>query len=368
MTAPAMINTSRLPLHNEHAAKGARFGAFGQWEVPLYYTSILEEHQAVRSSAGIFDISHMGEFFFSGPDAAQILNRLLPRDITGMFDGQALYMPLLNEKGGFVDDIIVYRLGNERFLIIVNASNVDKDQAWFEEHIGPNVHFENLTDQFGLLALQGPKSSAIMAKTFGTDQFGKLQYYTCTSFDGGVVARTGYTGEDGFEIMVPKADLTDLWRKLFEAGKDFNLVPAGFGARDTLRLEAGMPLYGHDMDDTITPLEAGIGWTLDWSKAAFPAREVLWRQKEAGVSKKLVGFEMIDRGIPRQGHQIALNGKNVGEVTSGSFSPTLGKNIGMGYVPIEAAQAEREIEVVIRDKALKAKIVKLPFYKRKKNI
>ncbi len=355
----------RLPLHEEHVARGAKLGAFGDWEVPLYYSSILEEHEAVRTRAGLFDISHMGKFYVEGAQAAAALDAFLPRNISAMDDGKALYMPLLNEQGGFVDDIIVYRISRDRFIIIVNASNTAKCAAWFQARLPQDVRFEDATPKKGLIALQGPASSRILSKALGRD-FPELGYYRFKEWQGGMIARTGYTGEDGYEIMIDREKLADFWNLLFRAGQEDHLVPVGFGARDTLRLEAAMPLYGHDMDDEVSPLELGVDWALDFKKQNFTARALLLAQKEKGAPRKWIGFEMLDRGIPRQGFDIVKDGKTVGKVTSGSFAPTLKKNIGMGYVPAALAKAGEEIGIVVRDKTLNARIIPMPFYKRKK--
>ncbi|MBI3306680.1 MAG: glycine cleavage system aminomethyltransferase GcvT [Candidatus Omnitrophica bacterium] len=356
----------QLPLHEKHAAKSARFGAFGDWEVPLYYSSVIEEHHAVRQKAGLFDISHMGEFWIEGSAVLPFLEKLLPRRIDAMIFGQALYMPLLNDAGGFVDDIILYRFAEKKFLFIVNASNIEKDFQWIKSHLpSSGVEFTNQSDEKGLLALQGPASVKIADEAFGPS-FSKLGYYHFAPWKSGMIARTGYTGEDGFEIMVNQKDLPEIWEKLFTAGAKPGLVPAGFGARDTLRLEAGMLLYGHDMNDETTALEAGIGWALDLTKDSFIGKEILEKQKQQGLKRKLIGFEMVDRGIPRQGYEIRKASRMLGQVGSGSFCPTLEKNLGMAYLPIEEAAEGNTIEIVIREKALKARVVKLPFYKRKK--
>lgn len=352
-----------LPLHEKHLQKGAKMGLFGDWEVPLYYTSILEEHEAVRNRAGLFDISHMGKFYFYGARTVEFLDSLLPRPIGSMRLGQALYMPLLNEEGGFVDDIIVYRISEQAFYIIVNAGNVQKDAQWIRCH---DIVFQDISPHMGLFALQGPASAAIIEKVFPGQNFSYLKYYSFQLWQEGMVARTGYTGEDGYEIMAPKTKLPEIWDALMEAGKLQGLVPIGFGARDTLRLEAGMLLYGHDMNDEVTPLEAGISWALDWKKSRSVGMPALAKQQAKGIEKTRVGFEMIDRGIPRQDYPIAVDGKEIGKVTSGSFSPTLKKNIGLGYVPVKYAAQETEIQILVRDKFLKAKVVKLPFYKRKR--
>ena len=364
MTMSSSLNIRKLPLHDRHAALGGKFGNFGDWEVPLYFAGILEEHDAVRSRAGLFDISHMGKFYFEGAGTAAFLNSFLPRNIQTMESGKALYMPLLNDQGGFVDDIIVYKVNDARFIIIVNASNTDKDDAWIRSRTPQGVEFTNASAEKGLIAIQGPLSVKLLEKVLGTSEFSSLGYYRFKEWKDGMIARTGYTGEDGFEIMAGFDILGKLWDGLLAAGKDQGVMPIGFGARDTLRLEAGMPLYGHDMDDKISPIEAGLDWAIDWTKEKFTARDILLKQKQQGAAKKLVGFEMVERGIPRQDYNIQKNGKNTGVVTSGTFSPTLKKNIGMGYVEIENSKPGTEIEIVVRDKAIKANVVKLPFYKR----
>jgi aminomethyltransferase len=366
MTMTSSSSIRRLPFHEKHVQNGAKLGFFGDWEVPLFFSSILEEHEAVRSKAGIFDISHMGKFSFSGKGTIEFLDSLLPRSISKMADGQALYMPLLNEQGGMIDDIIVYRVSSEHILMIVNAGNVEKDFKWISSHVPAEVVFRDHSSELSLIALQGPKSAALLERALGDASFSKLGYYRFLLWKDGMIARTGYTGEDGFEIMANHTELQKLWDRLFEEGKPEGLAPIGFGARDTLRLEAAMLLYGHDMNDDVNPLEAGISWAIDWNKASFIGRQPLVNQKEKGVTRKLVGFEMIDRGIPRQDYEIWKSGKAIGKVTSGSFAPTLKKNIGLGYVPTAEVLEGNEIEILVRDKTVKARIVKIPFYKRKK--
>lgn len=363
MNAGLHPSLKRLPLHSKHLKLNARIGTFGVWEVPLYYSSILEEHRAVRQNAGVFDISHMGEFLVTGKGALDYLNDLLPRDLEGLKPGKAIYAPLINEAAGILDDIIVYKLAQDRFYIIVNADNVERDYQWFYSFLNPNVSLENLTDDYGLFALQGPESEIILQKIVDLPLSG-LAYYSFLIWKEGMVARTGYTGEDGFEIMIPNHELSVFLERLLEAGKDSGLRPAGFGARDTLRLEAGMPLYGHDMDEEKTPLEAGLDWALDLTKVSFMGREALMRRRESGIKEKLIGFRMLDRGIPREGYEIFSQDKKIGQVTSGSFAPTLQENIGMGYVESATANIGRTIKIIIREKPLKAEIVKLPFYKR----
>lgn len=354
----------KLPLHEEHLLKGARMGDFGGWLVPLFYTSIMEEHAAVRTKAGLFDISHMGELWVEGPGALTFLEKNLPRRIAPVQLNQAIYMPLVNDQGGMVDDIIVYRRGENRFLIIVNASNIKKDFRWFTERVPSGVVFKDLSDELGLLALQGPLSAKILCECFGVF-YKDLKRFYCRDFEGGMIARTGYTGEDGYEIMIPKGKLKAIWDVLFRAGASHGLLPAGFGARDTLRLEAAMPLYGHELNDEITPLEADLEWAMDLTKESFPGLAVLQKQKQKGILRKRIGFEMIERGIPRTGFAIRKNGTTIGSVTSGSFIPTTGKNIGMGYVTIENTEVGNTIEIMVRDKPVKATIVSLPFYRRK---
>jgi len=359
--------TVRLPLHEQHARANAKFGEFGEWTVPLYYTSILDEHKKVRTAAGLFDISHMGEFLFEGKMCETFLQKLLCRDVVTMKHGKALYMPLLRETGGIVDDIILYKFNSEKFLMIVNADNAGKDFEWIEQALSNSEHrseirFQNLSESMGLLALQGPMSEKILNKALG-QSFSQLRYYHFIVWNGGIIARTGYTGEDGFEIMVAVDKLESTWRLLMDSGLEFGLVPAGFGARDTLRLEAGMLLYGHDIDDNTSPIEAGIEWAVDFKKPDFIGRKALV-EKKGKYAKSLIGFEMIERGIPRQRCEIYLNDKIEGVVTSGSFSPTLNKNIGLGYLSFVEATPGSEIQIAIRNSRVKAKISKLPFYKR----
>ncbi len=354
----------KLPLHDEHLRKGARMGDFGGWLVPLFYTSIVDEHTAVRCKAGLFDISHMGELLVEGPGALNFLEKNLPRRVAPVKLYQAIYMPLVNDRGGMVDDIIVYRMAESRFLIIVNAGNIEKDFQWFKSRAPDGVTVTNISESMGLLALQGPLSREILAEAFGA-YYRDLKRFYYLDFEGGIIARTGYTGEDGYEIMVPMHKLKAIWDVLFRVGGKKGLVPVGFGARDTLRLEAAMPLYGHELNDTLTPLEAGLEWALDLSKDQFPGSKVLKAQKREGLSQKRIGFEMIDRGIPRQDCEVRKDGRLVGKVTSGSFIPTTGKSIGMAYVEACEAGVGNVLEVMIRDRAAKAAIVSLPFYKRK---
>lgn len=364
MTMALDTEPTKLPLHEEHLRKGARMGDFGGWLVPLFYSSIMEEHTAVRTQAGVFDISHMGEFLVEGLGALAYLEKNLPRRVTSLKFGQARYMPLVNDQGGMVDDIIVYRMAEQKFLIIVNAGNIGKDFEWFNSRVTSEVTLTDLSDEMGLLALQGPLSQTILLECFGAF-YKDLRRFHYKDFEGGVIARTGYTGEDGYEIMVPKHKLKQIWDVLFRVGAKHGLLPIGFGARDTLRLEAAMPLYGHELTDELTPLEADLGWAIDLTKDGFPGSEILKKQQKTGISKKRVGFEMTGRGIPRQGFEIQKDGKTIGAVTSGSFIPTTGKNIGMAYVTASEAETGNTIDVMVRGNPVKAVLVSLPFYKRK---
>jgi len=369
---PSSSQIRHLPLHDLHLKLGAKVDLFGQWEVPIYYTSILAEHDAVRNRAGLFDISHMGEFLIRGKGAKEFLQKVLPRDVYKLGFGKALYMPLLRDDGTMIDDIILYRMNPDTFLLIVNAGNVDKDFAWLKQCQGTlydqvqgSFSLSNETECKGLLALQGPFSASIVEKAFGKAAT-ELKYYRFQEFRTGIISRTGYTGEDGFEIMVDQKELPDIWNQLMSAGRSDGLVPVGFGSRDTLRLEASMLLYGHDMKDETTPLEAGIDWAVDFNKDAFIGRDALLKQKGEGVSQKMVGIEMVERGIPREGYTICVGDEKVGQVTSGCYSPTLKKNIGLGYVNSKWLAIGTDLKVMIRDRAVQAKVTTLPFYKRKK--
>lgn len=358
-----------LPLHSEHERAGAKFGAFGEWYVPLYYTSILEEHETVRSGVGVFDISHMGEFWVRGRGAQAAINSWVTNDVAKITKGQALYSPVCRENGGIVDDVVVMCEDAQNYLIVVNAANIEKDFAWFQSHLPGDVSLENKSDETALLAIQGPKSRVVLERAFHVDLAAVSYYHFIkqpSPFGSVIISRTGYTGELGYEVFLPVSEAARFWKHLFETGKPFGLKPVGFGARDTLRLEARFNLYGHDMTDETTPLEAGIGWTVAWDKKDFIGKKALQAQKAKGLARKLVGFEMLERGIARDGCPVFAHGKTVGHVTSGTFSPTLRRNIGLAYVPVEFAEIGREIQIEIRGKLLKAKVVKTPFYKNEK--
>ncbi|MBN1689236.1 MAG: glycine cleavage system aminomethyltransferase GcvT [Candidatus Omnitrophica bacterium] len=360
------MNVQTLPLHEEHAALGAKFGTFGVWQVPLYYSSILEEHERVRRRAGLFDVSHMGAYRVEGPKAEYYLDRLITRRLVGVEAGRAVYSPICREDGGILDDIIVYKVRSDRFWVIVNAANAAKDYEWLHSHLEDGVKLSDLSREMGLLALQGPASVPIAARVLGHDFF-KLGNYRFQEWQGGIVARTGYTGEIGLEILLPHKEIARWWAALIKGGKQDGLIPVGFAARDTLRLEAGMLLYGQDMDEEVDPFAAGIGWTVDLKKNAFVGKEAILKRRQ-NSKRQLVGIEVVDRGIPRHGCEIYRNQKKIGAVTSGSFSPTLKKNIALGYVTIENAEIGTEVEISLRDRFLKALVVKLPFYRSSQGV
>jgi len=343
---------------------------FGGWDMPVQYSGILEEHRAVREAAGLFDISHMGEIEFRGPDALAAVQRLVTSDASKLQVGQVQYAALCYDNGTFVDDLTVYKLADDHFMLTVNASNIVKDDAWIRDHVRGRVEVRNISDETALLALQGPKAQQILQPLTPVD-LSQIKYYW---FRPGkvldaeaLISRTGYTGEDGFEIYLSGARAEALWRRLQEAGKRFGMLPVGLGARDTLRLEAKMALYGNDIDDRHTVLEADLGWVVKFEKGDFIGRTALEKQRAAGLTRKLVGFEMVGRGIARSHYKIVRDGREIGEVTSGGPSPTLGKNIGLGYLPLEQAAIGSEVDILIRKEPVRARIVPTPFYKRKRS-
>jgi len=356
-----------LPLHKQHQDAGARFIQFASWEVPVFYSSIIDEHETVRKGVGLFDVSHMGEVRLKGPKAKEFLNYLLPNRINKLSPGKGIYSPMLNESGGIVDDLIVYQLEEDNFLVIINAGNVDKDHQWITSHLPEEgVEYENISAQRGILAIQGPKGPDVVKALFGEDLGSLARFeFRLRSFQGKdiVVSRTGYTGEDGFELFIDNEVAEPLFEEIFKAGKAWGIKPIGFGARDTLRLESCLLLHGHDMSDTISPLEAPLKWTIDLDKENFIGKDALLKQLEEGVQRKIVGFEMVDRGLARENYVVKKDEKEIGFVTSGSHSPSLNKKIGLALIDISEAKIDNEISIVIRDQAQKAKIVKMPFYK-----
>ena len=340
---------------------------FAGWEMPVQYRGVIEEHRAVRGRAGLFDVSHMGEIEVRGEGAAEFCQRMTANDVSRMKLFQAQYNLLLNERGGVVDDVIVYRLQENIFFICVNASNTEKDFTWLSEHARNTVDVENVSARYAQLALQGPRAEKIL-QPLSTMSLAELKNFYFAFADVAsircLVARTGYTGEDGFELYCNSEGAAKLWTALLEAGAPEGLVPAGLGARDTLRLEKAYPLYGHELDDATTPLEAGLEWVTKFSKPDFIGRENLLKQKERGVGRKLVGLEMLEPGIARGGYRLFKSDSQVGHVTSGTKSPSLGKSIALGYVAVEHAALENVVDVEIRGRKTAAKIVALPFYRR----
>jgi aminomethyltransferase len=372
MTHQHTTTLKRTPLFAKHQALGARLVEFGGWEMPVQYTSIIEEHRAVRERAGLFDVSHMGEFRVEGAGALAYLQSLVPNDVAHLADNQALYTQICNPQGGTLDDLLIYRLAEGSYMTVVNAGTMPKDWDWLAQHAAgrPDLSLTNVSAETGLLALQGPRAQDILQPL--TDlPLAELVYYHCRpGIVAGVdclVSRTGYTGEDGFELYCPADTAVTLWDCLVAAGGPLGLLPAGLGARDTLRLEAGYCLYDHELTEEITPLEAGLGWTVKLGKGAdFIGRQALEDEKRTGLRRKLVGLYLRDRGVPRAGYPILRDGVRIGAVTSGTMGPTLDRPAALGYVPPAAAQVGTELAIEIRGKPVPAEVVALPFYKRPK--
>ena len=360
-----MKNTA---LTHIHESLGAKMVPFAGYNMPVQYEGVNAEHEIVRNGVGVFDVSHMGEFFLKGENALALIQKVTSNDASKLVNGKAQYSCLPNNDGGIVDDLIVYKIEDNHYMLVVNASNIEKDWNWIASHNDLGVDMQNLSDSYSLLAIQGPKAAEAMQSLTSID-LTNMGYYTFQigEFAGKndvIVSATGYTGSGGFEIYFKNEDAEYIWNKVFEAGAAFGIKPIGLAARDTLRLEMGFCLYGNDINDTTSPLEAGLGWITKFDKE-FTNSENLKKQKEAGVSRKLVGFEMLERGIPRHDYEIAdANGNVVGIVTSGTQSPSLGIAIGMGYIPTALATPDSEIYIRIRNKDIKAKVVKLPFYKK----
>jgi aminomethyltransferase len=357
------------PLNSVHRALGAKLVDFGGWEMPVQYSAIIEEHQAVRTSVGLFDVSHMGEIEIRGPEAGKLADFATTNHAQKLKVGQAHYSGLLYPHGGFVDDILVHKVAEDHYFLCVNASNQDKDFEHIRELNRFNAEVESAGDRYAQLAIQGPKGRATLQKITPVD-LASIRYYSFT--DGTVagtaarIAHTGYTGEDGFEIYIAPEYAEQIWNEVMKAGAEFGIKPCGLGARNTLRLEAAMSLYGNEIDASISPFEAGLDWIVKLDKGDFVGREALVRQKESGVKRKLVGFEMRGRGIGRDGYEVYLDGTPAGWVTSGSPAPTLNKNIGLCYLPVDRAQTGRAIQIMIRNQPVDAVTVETPFYKRAK--
>lgn len=359
------MELKQIPLHHIHVELGAKMVPFAGFNMPVRYSSDIEEHMTVRNGVGVFDVSHMGEFTIRGPQALDLIQRVTTNDASKLVDGQAQYSCLPNGKGGIVDDLIIYRIAEDNYLLVVNASNIEKDWNWISQFNTKGAEMKNISDDVCLFAVQGPKAVGVLQKLTSIDLSSIKYYHFATgefaSVQDVILSNTGYTGAGGFEIYVHRKDAEQVWKRLFEAGKDEGIKPIGLGARDTLRLEMGFCLYGNDIDDETSPLEAGLGWITKFTKD-FTNSAALKQQKEAGVSKKLVGFKLIDRGIPRHDYAIKdASGQVIGRVTSGTISPVLGIGIGLGYVATSHSAPGSAIYIDVRGRNLKAEVAKTPF-------
>ncbi len=358
------MEAKKIALNDIHEKLGAKMMPFAGYNMPVRYSSDIEEHMTVRNGVGVFDVSHMGEFMLTGPNALGLIQRVTSNDASKLVDGKAQYSCLPNETGGIVDDLLVYKIKEETYLLVVNASNIDKDWEWIQKYNTEGVEMQNISDDISLFAVQGPKATETLQSLTDTN-LSDISFYSFVEGELAgapdvIISATGYTGSGGFELYVKNEYAEQVWNKIFEAGKSLNIKPIGLGARDTLRLEKGYCLYGNDIDDSTSPHEAGLGWITKYTKK-FTNSENLLKQKEAGVTRKLVGFELEDRGIPRHGYEIRNEeGRTIGQVTSGTQSPMLGKGIGMGYVEKAYAKAASEIFIAVRKKLLKAVVRKLP--------
>ena len=354
-------------LNDVHIALGAKMVPFAGYNMPVQYEGVTAEHETVRNAVGVFDVSHMGEFLITGPNALDLIQKVTSNDATKLYDGRAQYSCLPNDNLGIVDDLIVYKIADEKYMLVVNASNIDKDWNWISKHNTMGADMRNLSEDYSLLAIQGPKAVEAMQALTPVDLSAiKFYHFEVGEFAGIeniIISATGYTGSGGFEIYCKNDKVKQVWDKVFEAGASFGIKPIGLAARDTLRLEMGYCLYGNDINDTTSPLEAGLGWVTKFTKD-FVGSDKLKQQKEEGVKRKLVGFELVDRGIPRHDYPIVdANGKEIGIVTSGTMGPSVKKAVGLGYVPTEFAAEGTEIYIQVRKKQLKAKVTKPPFYK-----
>ena len=362
----------RTPLYEAHLAAGARMVDFAGWDMPIQYSGPMPEHMAVRQAAGLFDVSHMGEIEVIGDDALRLVQRLTTNDVSKLEDGQVQYSLMTNESGGVIDDLLVYRLNREIFLLIVNAAGIESDFEWIKKQAASDrVEVRNVSATFALLALQGPRAERIL-QPLADHMLDRIPYYWSQEVEienaRCRVSRTGYTGEDGFEILCEATSARHIWNRLLLTGKGEGLIPCGLAARNTLRLEAAFRLYGRDMDQTTTPLEAGLAWTVKLAKGHFIGRDVLQRQKEQGLTRKLVGFGVMDKAPARDGYPVIAGGREVGVVASGSPAPFLKKNIGLVYVPIEHTRIGTELFVSVRGRQVPARVVETPFYKREKKL
>lgn len=365
--AKILKEMKKIALNDIHHSLNAKMVPFAGYDMPVSYEGVNIEHETVRKDVGVFDVSHMGEFLISGEHALELIQKISSNDASKLIDGKAQYSCMPNEEGGIVDDLIIYRMNENKYILVVNASNIEKDWNWIAQHNTMDATMKDLSDEYSLLAIQGPKAAEAMQSLTDVN-LKEIKFYTfeVAEFAGVknvIISATGYTGSGGFEIYFKNEDAETIWNKVFEAGADFGIKPIGLAARDTLRLEMGYCLYGNDIDDTTSPIEAGLGWITKFTKDFINA-EALQKQKEEGPKRKLIAFELDERGIPRQGYDIVdAEGKVIGNVTSGTMSPSLDKGIGMGYIPTEMAKANDKIYIQIRKKAVPATLVKLPFYK-----
>ena len=360
----------KTPLSSVHEELGARMIDFSGWYMPVQYSSIINEHKNVREKAGLFDLFHMGEFWLEGPDALKNIQKIVTQDAEALSDRQIAYSPMCRPDGTIIDDLLIYRWNSEKFMLVVNASNIEKDYKWIESQLEGSVSLYDASVETGLIAIQGPNAQEILQKlTRQKLKPVKFYWFTTGKVAGvdSIISRTGYTGEDGFEIYYPAGESEKLWKALMEAGKDLGLEAIGLGARDTLRLEARLALYGNDIHDQTTPIEANLNWTVKFAKGEFTGSKVLKEQKENGVEKTLVGFELGKGPAARNGYKIFKDKKEIGVVTSGTMSPSLKKNIGLGYVPPKFKEIGTKFDVEIRGKYYPATIVETPFYTRKRN-
>jgi aminomethyltransferase len=365
--AQILKEMKKIALNDIHHSLNAKMVPFAGFDMPVSYEGVNIEHETVRKDVGVFDVSHMGEFLISGEHALELIQKISSNDASKLIDGKAQYSCMPNEDGGIVDDLLIYRMNAEKYILVVNASNIEKDWNWIAQHNTMDATMKDLSDEFSLLAIQGPKAAEAMQSLTDVN-LKDIKFYTfeVAEFAGVknvIISATGYTGSGGFEIYFKNEDAETIWNNVFKAGADFGIKPIGLAARDTLRLEMGFCLYGNDIDDTTSPIEAGLGWITKFTKDFINA-EALQKQKEEGPKRKLIAFEMDERGIPRHGYDIVdAEGKAIGYVTSGTMSPSLDKGIGMGYIPTEMAKAKDKIYIQIRKKAVPASLVKLPFYK-----
>jgi len=363
------MNKTRL--HSNHVALQAKMIEFFGWDMPIEYSGIVEEHLAVRKQAGLFDVSHMGEIRVAGPQALDFIQYMTPNNAARVHPGKAQYSALTTPEGTFIDDLLVYALDDSRYLLVVNAANVDKDYAWICDHVGGfDVKTENVSAEYTQMALQGPRALEILqpltdGELSGMPSFGSARMRVAG--EESLVSRTGYTGEDGFEVYTKSSNPGGIWEAILEEGRPFGIRPIGLGARDTLRLESCLMLYGNDIDHTTTVLEAGLRWVVKFKKGDFLGRDALLKQKKDGLTRKLVGFEITGRGIARSHYPVYAEGRKVSEVTSGTFSPFLKKSIGLAYLPVEYIEVNTEIEVGVRGKRIPARVVPTPFYKREQS-